>query len=70
VDRYLTQLFSQVSSRRRGAFSFGAFSRCDYPPGDEHRSLGVRTLDIVKEWARRLGKPCLAGVSSATLRKR
>jgi muramoyltetrapeptide carboxypeptidase len=62
VDRYLTQLYLAGKLQKARGFLFGSFSRCDYPPGDEHHSLGVRTLDIIKEWARRLGKPCLAGV--------
>ena len=62
VDRYLTQLYLAGKLEAARGFLFGSFYRCDYPPGDEHHSLGVRTLDIVKEWARRLGKPCLAGV--------
>ena len=62
VDRYLTQLHLAGKLQAARGFLFGSFSRCDYPPGDEHHSLGVRTRDIIKAWARRLGKPCLAGV--------
>lgn len=62
VDRYLTQLHLAGKLRAAKGFLFGSFSRCDYPPGDEHHSLGVRTLDIIREWALRLGKPCMAGV--------
>ena len=62
VDRYLTQLYLAGKLQSARGLLFGSFIRCDYPPEDELHSLGVRTLDIIREWARRLNKPCLAGV--------
>lgn len=62
VDRYLTQLYLAGKLQAAKGILFGSFSRCDYPAGDELHSLGVRTLDIIKEWAARLGTPCMAGV--------
>ncbi len=69
VDRYLTQLALAGKLQSARALVFGGFTRCEY---DVRRTGAppVRTIDIARDWAHRLKKPCVWGIRFGHVRNK
>ena len=68
IERYLTQLLLANKLQVARAILFGAFTRCEYTERRDHYGPRVRTLDIIRDRALPLQKPCLFGLQLGHVR--